>query len=237
MSLRPFNTSRRPLNRVMRHRPGEGESADAKPQCPQWSGHPTRGRLRADDSARETELITMTVSGPPHKARNTSPTSCGVASPAFNGTIVRSGPSTVCRNGICTSTACSCAWVGALTIIAGAGAPGRACVPERNGSFDRQAQSLTLGCNVYRHSAQRRFKRRCRGTGDASHGHAVSRPYDYRASHAPPPTLQERVSERSCRAGIYVSGVRHYYRPRHPRWKCGLQLLQKLSAVIELLVD
>ena len=103
--------------------------------------------------------------------------------------------------------------------------------------IDRQAQSLTLGCNVYRHSAQRRFKRRCRGTGDASHGHAVSRPYDYRASHAPPPTLQERVSERSCRAGIYVSGVRHYYRPRHPRWKCGLQLLQKLSAVIELLVD
>ena len=101
--------------------------------------------------------------------------------------------------------------------------------------IDRQAQSLTLGCNVYRHSAQRRFKRRCRGTGDASHGHTVSRSHDYRASHTPPPSFEQSIGKRGRRAGIHITGMRHDYSLWHSRWKRGLQLLQNLSTVIQLM--
>ena len=181
----------------------------------------------------------MTVSGPPHKARNTSPTSCGVASPAFNGTIVRSGPSTVCRNGICTSTACSCVCVGSLTIIAGAGAPPPDEHVYRNEAAHRKPiPSLKLYAqqqHLPAHRAQRRFKRRCGRASNASHGHTVSRPHNYRTSHASPPSFEQSIGKRGRRAGIHITGMRHDYSLWHSRWKRGLQLLQNLSTVTQLM--
>ena len=133
---------------------------------------------------------------PPQSRSMTSPTSCAVASPTANGTMLKV-PSTACRNGSWTSSECSSACAASLV----------ATWRQRQREIDRGA--------IDGHGAERRRERSDRRQREPAHRHAMRRAEQHDAADRLAAGCEARIGRRGDRSRIHVAGVRHDDRLGH----------------------